>query len=298
MMLKLVLFAILLFFTTLLSAQDIILQHVNLIDGSGSVKINQDIHIRAGKIIDVRHHRVQKQPSVQYISLKGKTMMPLLIDAHCHVGILKGTKVIPENYTAENIERQLHKYLQYGVGAVMSLGTDRKSVIPIRAASQRGEIEGATLYSAISGFGSEALPPANMSPEVLRPKSVAEAVKNVQDLTDLKPDMIKIWVEGSPKMKPEIYTAIIQEAHRHQIRVAAHVYQLEDARNLVKAGVDVIAHSIRDKEIDDELLKLMKQKAVVYIPTLTLDYYNLILFLKLLWSRVSKICLPRPNCKS
>ena len=78
------------------------------------------------------------------------------------------------------------------------------------------------------------------------------------------------------KMQPEIYEAVIIEAHRKGFKVAAHVYYLEDAKRLVNAGVDALAHSIRDKDVDNELINAMKQKGVYYIPTLTLDEYNII----------------------
>jgi imidazolonepropionase-like amidohydrolase len=91
----------------------------------------------------------------------------------------------------------------------------------------------------------------------------------------LKPDFIKIWVDDFwgqyPKMPPEIYQAIIDEAHKNGLRVAAHLYHLDDARALVADGVDVIAHSIRDGEVDNALLSAMKNHHVAYIPTLSLD---------------------------
>lgn len=95
-------------------------------------------------------------------------------------------------------------------------------------------------------------------------------------LAAVKPTVVKMWVDdhgGAQKMKPEIYKAIITEAHKRNIRVAAHLFYLEDARALVDAGLDIIAHSIRDKEVDANLLAKMKQKNVMYIPTLSLDEY-------------------------
>lgn len=97
----------------------------------------------------------------------------------------------------------------------------------------------------------------------------------MNELVKVKPAMVKIWVDGSPenKMKPSVYRSIISEAHRHNLRVAAHVYYLEDARKLVAAGIDVFGHSIRDSVVDDALVQEMKSKAIPYIPTLTLDKY-------------------------
>src|SRR5207245_402294 len=86
------------------------------------------------------------------------------------------------------------------------------------------------------------------------------------------PDAVKIWVDDNmgkaPKLTPEISRAIIEEAHSKQLRVFAHVFALADAKDLVKSGLDAVAHSIRDREVDDELIRMMKEKHVVYIATL------------------------------
>jgi imidazolonepropionase-like amidohydrolase len=88
-----------------------------------------------------------------------------------------------------------------------------------------------------------------------------------------KPDIIKIRVDDNlgtgTKMPPDVYRAIIDEAHRHKLRVAAHIFYLDDAKALLEAGVDMIAHSVRDKDIDDEFIRLMKSRNVAYCPTLT-----------------------------
>ena len=89
------------------------------------------------------------------------------------------------------------------------------------------------------------------------------------------PELIKLWLDDNfgsmPKMAPAIFTAAIDEAHHLGLRVAAHEFYLADARALVAAGVDVLAHSVRDKPVDDELISAMKARQVAYIPTLSLD---------------------------
>jgi imidazolonepropionase-like amidohydrolase len=97
----------------------------------------------------------------------------------------------------------------------------------------------------------------------------------MDQLAQLKPEMVKIWVDGSPqtKMKPEIYQTILREAHKHQLRVASHVYYLSDARKLVASGLDIFAHSVRDSVIDDELVQEIQAKNIPYIPTLALDMF-------------------------
>jgi imidazolonepropionase-like amidohydrolase len=111
---------------------------------------------------------------------------------------------------------------------------------------------------------------------ILRPDTADEARKEVAAQASLKPDFIKFWLDDFygqyPKLiTPEVYGGIIDEAHKHGLRVAAHLYHLKDARSLVADGVDVVAHSIRDGEVDDALLADMKKHNVAYIPTMSLD---------------------------
>ena len=94
--------------------------------------------------------------------------------------------------------------------------------------------------------------------------------------------MIKIWIDDlfgtAPKMTPEIFGAVIEqahaivdEAHKSKLKVAAHIFYLNDAKALVKAGIDIIAHSVRDHPVDPEFIEAMKASGAVYIPTLDLD---------------------------
>jgi imidazolonepropionase-like amidohydrolase len=164
---------------------------------------------------------------------------------------------------------------------VLSLGTDQPLVFSLRDSSRQGLIPGATLLTAGYGFGAKnGVPPATFGTEILRPATPAEAIADVRKLALLKPDFLKLWLDDGggtmPKIEPAIYEALIKEAHQQGLKVAAHVYYLEDARNLVNAGVDLLAHSIRDKEVDAALITAMKEKGTFYIPTLSLDEYGFI----------------------
>jgi len=201
----------------------------------------------------------------------------LIINTHGHLGLTKGSTQSAANQTDENIRHQLLRYQEYGVGAILSMGTDGKRFAEIREESRRGALPGADVYTAAMGFGAKnGVPPAAMGfTEVFRPETPAEARSEVAQQVSQKPDFIKVWVDDFwgqyPKMPPEIYGAIIDEAHKNGLRVAAHVYHLEDARLLVADGVDVLAHSIRDADVDDALIAEMKRRNVAYIPTLSLD---------------------------
>ncbi len=256
-----------------------ILKDITLIDGSGanarshvSLVITNDT-IAAILPADANY---PVEGTVE-IDAKGKTVMPLLVNGHGHLGLLNGKSVVAANYTPDNVARQLMQYLEYGVGTVLSLGTDQPSAFIFQNASRMGMLGGASFYTAGYGFGVKGgTPPVAFGPSILRPGSPDEAMQDMRRLAVLKPDFVKIWVDGEPRIHPDVYRAIIAEAHVHNIKVAAHVYYLEDAKRLVDAGVDVLAHSIRDKEADDSLITAMKQKNVYYIPTLCIEEFAFI----------------------
>ena len=263
-----------------LGQQVTVLQKVTVIDGTGKpAKQNQDVAIKGDRILSIVPTSSAHPAGAKVVDMSGKTLMPAMINAHGHFGLLKGTTMASANYTEENIRRQLLRYQAYGVGAVLCMGTDHEEIFALRDASRRGALPGATIYTAGMGFGvKDALPPLSFGMDrVYRPPTADEARKDLRQLATKKPDIIKIWVDDAwgqlPSMKPEVYTAILQEAHQHGLRVASHVFHLEDARKLVGLGLDVIAHSVRDAEIDDALLGEMKKRGVPYIATLSLDEF-------------------------
>jgi imidazolonepropionase-like amidohydrolase len=255
-----------------------VLKNVNLIDGTGAAaQRNRTIVITGDRIQSVSLAKAHVPSNATVIDMQGWTIMPLIINTHGHLGLTKGTTQSTDNQTEDNFRHQLLRYQEYGVGAVLSMGTDGKRFAEIRDASRSGALPGADVYTAGIGFGAkDGVPPASMGfTDVFRPVTPDEARKDVDQQAAQKPDFIKLWLDDFwgqyPKMPPEIYKAIIEESHKDGLRVAAHVYHLDDARALVADGVDVLAHSVRDGEIDDALLAQMRQNHVAYIPTLSLD---------------------------
>lgn len=255
-----------------------LLKNATVIDGTGAAALNNtDILIR-GERIEAVGKAIQANGAKE-IDLKGKTVIPSLISAHAHIGTLKGTTSNAENYTRENIFRQLKKYQDYGVNSILVMGTDRPLIFSgLRDSTVAGLLPGARLFSAGYGFNTPDPSPGSWMNLLQRPASPEEVPAMLDKLVPLKPTVVKIWVDdhggNAQKMKPEIYTAIIREAHKRNLRVAAHLFYAEDAKSLTDAGIDIIAHSIRDKVVDDELLAKMKQHHVIYIPTLSLDEYQ------------------------
>jgi imidazolonepropionase-like amidohydrolase len=103
--------------------------------------------------------------------------------------------------------------------------------------------------------------------------TAAEGRKAIQELAARKVDIVKIWVDDRSgtvkKLTPDLYGPIIEEAHKNNLRVTAHIFTLEDAKGLVRAGIDAFAHGVRDKDVDDEFMSMMKQRpAFVVVPNL------------------------------
>lgn len=262
------------------NAQTTLLKNATVIDGNGKRPlIHTDILIKGDIIAAIGQGLPQKDATV--VDLTGKTVMPALISTHVHVGTLKGTTTNSGNYTRENILRQLKRYEDYGVENILAMGTDRPMLFEsgLRDSSIAGLLPGARLHSAGYGFGvPEAAPPVDYGMDLVnRPATPAAVGPQMEKLAAVHPDAVKLWVDDFggkfTKMDPAVYKAVIEEAHRHHLRAASHLYYAADAQKLVNTGVDIIAHSIRDKDADAQLLKDMKSKGVAYIPTLSLDEY-------------------------
>ncbi len=261
-----------------LSAQVIVLQNARLIDGTGGDPIEgATVVMSQGKIRDIGPASKVKTPQgAQVVDVSGKTIMPGIINLHGHIGMVKGLSQDMANYTRENAEAQLKTYATYGVTTTTSMGTDDDLILEIRDEQRRGKVNGARVFTALQGFTTISGYPTQ-APGV---KGVAQEVATasqarawVNRLADKGVDVVKMWVddhhENFEKLTPSVYTAIIAQAHKRDLLAFAHLYELSDAKGLVKAGLDVIAHSIRDEEVDDELISLMEKNSVTYVATLS-----------------------------
>ena len=217
-------------------------------DGSPAIE-NATLVVDGGAFVAVGAAGTVTMPAgATHIDLAGATVMPTLIDTHVHLSRERDALI-------EDLSRRA----TFGVSAAMSLGQDEgEAVYQVRAENQPG----IAVYRT-AGRGITAPEPGRTEiPHWIT--SVDEARAAVQAEAALGVDIIKIWVDDRDgqyaKLTPELYGAVIDEAHANNLRVVAHLFTLEDAKGLVAAGVDAFAHGVRDMDVDDEFISLVKAR--------------------------------------
>ncbi len=249
-------------------AETTVLDGFTLIDGTGRAPVaNAAVIIIDGRIQWAGPQSQLKVPAgAEVTHLAGKFVMPGIINLHGHLGNTVDLTQDPKNYTRENVEKQLQLYASYGVTTVLSMGTDPELVYQLRAEQRAGRPRMTRIFTAGRGFtgvGGYPTTAQGMKGVPFEVASKADVDKDVAWLAGKKVDIVKIWVDdhlGRDKKIPlDLAKAIIADAHKHGLKVAAHVFYLDDAKALIEAGLDGLAHSVRDKPVDDELIAAMKK---------------------------------------
>ncbi len=214
-----------------------------LIDGTDRAPVRgATLVVQDGRILAAGPSATVTIPAgAERIALDGRFVVPGLINAHGHV----------------NAARDLAVYAAYGVTTVFSLGGEPPDVFEARAQQATPALNRARVF--VSG-------------PVLAPSSPAEARAQVAELAAQRVDFVKIRVDDNlgttRKMPVEVYRAVIDEAHRRGLRVAAHLFYLSDAKGLLEAGADFLAHSVRDAAVDAALIRAMQARGTCLSPTL------------------------------
>lgn len=242
--------------------------------------------IRDGRIERIEAAGADSLPGdAERIDYSGRHIIPGLVNAHAHVGNTEGTEHGDRFYTRDIVIRDLRQFQAYGVTTLVSLGMNGAEFPDIRSEAAGDPELGAQLFGAGAGVGTPdgAPPAANMGLEqdpVARPTNADAAREAVRMQAEAGVDVIKLWVDDmggqAPAMTPEVYRAAIEEAHRHDLLVAAHIHDLAPAADLVASGVDIIAHGVRDQPIDAALAAAMRDAGTGYIATLQIDEANYI----------------------
>lgn len=240
---------------------------------------NAALLIADGRVVRTgRQGQVDAPAGATRVDFTGKTIMPAIVDAHVHLGYQVGLNFAAENFTRETLVDQLNRYAYAGVAAVLSLGTEPGELpFQIRAEQDAGRLGGALFLTAGRGIAAP-----NAGPGTPELKAAAygvtteeEARAAVREQVSHKVAFVKIWVDDRngtvAKLSPALYRAVIDEAHKLNTRVIAHIFYLDDAKDLARAGIDAFAHLVRDKEIDQELVSLMVQHHVAQMPNIAIS---------------------------
>ena len=236
-----------------------VFEGARLITGDGSAPVADSAFVvENGRFTAVgRKGQVKAPAGAAHVDLTGKTVIPAIIDAHKHLAV-----------TRDALVDQLQHFAYYGIGATMSLGQDTgDEVYPVRAETIPNAARYRTAGRGITG------PEPGRSNAPFWVTSEAEVRKDIDEMAAKKVDIIKFWVDDRDhtvtKLSPELYRAGIDEAHKKGLRTIAHIFTLEDAKGVLRAGIDNFAHSVRDKDVDDEYIRLVKAKPIPSMPPAT-----------------------------
>jgi imidazolonepropionase-like amidohydrolase len=261
----------------------VLVQGARVIVGDGRVIDDGALLVQGGLVMEVgRNGAVTAPAGAVTMNVRGKTIMPAIVNAHSHLGWEKYTSWGAQNFTRENLIDHLYRHAYYGVGTVISTASDRESIgLPVALDQKLGRVGGARYvpepglgtpggganpnftndpgwWGAGDGFSEPA------TPEDARNAVRAEAAKGIQ--------VFKLWVDARDlqrgsrvKLSEDIYRAAVDEAIVHDIKVLAHAPDVRDHKLLLRAGVRRLIHG--PSEIDDEWIALMKERNAYLIPT-------------------------------
>jgi imidazolonepropionase-like amidohydrolase len=244
------------------------LSGARFIAGDGSAPIeNSAVILYEGKI-----HHVGKVGEVfppsgsdQKTGLEDYSIIPMMVNLSGYPGLSSAGAFSPKDYNLQRLTSDLNRYAYYGVVAVAAGGDANGLAFQVRDDQKAGKATGAQLFT--SGRGIAAKGGSDFLGNVpIRVGTGDEARKAVGELADRKVDVIVLWADG---MKAEAASALIDEAHKRKLKVLADAPTLAEAKEVVKAGVDALVGSVRDREVDDEFISLLKEKKVALAPALS-----------------------------
>ncbi|WP_448136119.1 amidohydrolase family protein [Stenotrophomonas rhizophila] len=264
------------------AAEPILFENARVFDGQRDRGITP-VLIDGARIVHIGTPLPAAATGARRVDYTGKTLLPALVSDHAHVGNTQGLEHGDRFYTRDNVVRDLRQFQRYGITTVTALGMNGADFFALRTEVNADPRLGAQLYGAGGGIGApDGAPPADSMglrhDPVARPRTAEQARAAVATQHADGVDLIKLWVDDlggkRPMMTPEVYRAAIAEAHARGLTVAAHIHDLDQARDLVDARVDILAHGIRDRAVDPMLARKMRDQGTWYIPTVAIDEAN------------------------
>ena len=280
-------------------AVDLVLVNARVVDGTGEIYEGATIAIRGERIESIVRGPGSFESATQ-IDLRGKTVLPGLINTHIHIGTLGRfeDQNTLDQYLSNDLPADLEEYLAHGITSIKSTGDIPEAFIPVRERIERGELQGPRVFLAgpvLSAPGGHPGASVYRNNAWLRELSSREltteedARTEVRQLAELGVDAKKFVYHGSSddakpymlapgmpirKIPSQVMEAIVDEAHQLGLPVTAHTAELEDAMAALEAGCDGLEHGVTRSLIEDERLgALLLEKGALYGPTLS-GYIN------------------------
>jgi imidazolonepropionase-like amidohydrolase len=225
-----------------------------LVDGTGAPPIDNSVIVVSGGRIAAAGPRAQVPvpAGAAVVDGAGKTVIPGLIDVHCHL-----------NQPADVMRKLLPVTLNWGVTTIRMVGNDKPEIMHVYSEARDGKFPSPRVFSAGQGFNISGPYPGAPT---LKPTTADEAREGVRAHKAQKVDFIKIWM-GNPGFAPEVVAAIVDEAKKQGIPVVAHIGNAAHVRQLADLGVTDFLHEARDG-MNAEFIAYAKAKNLSFAPTL------------------------------
>jgi imidazolonepropionase-like amidohydrolase len=237
--------------------------NAQVFDGTGApIMENGIVLVRDGMIAEVGSvDAVEVPEGAEVIDLGGRYLIPGMINAHAHLDTATAAANLPIP-----VVEQAEIYGYYGVTTLLSLGEANAAALNMRADRFDPEIDHPRIFAA---------------GQIYTPMSADSAVAAVNRLAEQQVDWVKIRVDNflgtQEKMPPEAYQAVIETADSHNLPVAVHFVELADGKGVLQAGASLLAHSVRDRPVDQEFIDLLIANDVCLVPTLTRELSTFVL---------------------
>jgi len=265
----------------------VIYEGARLIIGDASAPIENGVFVvRNGHITAIgRKGEIKAPAAAARVDLTGKTVMPAMNNVHLHIGYEGFVSWSVENHTPENVLDHLEREAFYGIGTAMAMGEQpTEFAIKFQQDQLAGKFPPAARFFFAAGMappggGPDSLLIQGTTPlhAVYEVSTPDDAIAAVRRIAARKIKEVKFWVDnrdnsrgGMKKMPPKVYTALIEEAHKHGMIVHAHATNLQDQKGVVKAGVDVLVHTLAAEKVDDEFVSILKDKRPYWAPVMGL----------------------------
>jgi imidazolonepropionase-like amidohydrolase len=265
----------------------LVVDGATLIDGTGATPVPEAaVVIRGDRIVAAGpRSKIEVPQSARTIDARGKWLIPGLLDAHVHFfqsgglytrpDVIDLRRRVPYEKELAWIRRRLPytftRYLCSGVTSVVDVGGPFANFnVRTRASRTQAAPRVAVAGPLVSTYAPENLKTAD--PAIIEVNNPEEAVALVRRELARKPDLIKIWLIRRPDAKLEeaikIVEAVVKAGHASGVRIAVHATELETAKAAVRAGADILVHSVFDGPVDEDFVRMVKERGVIYTTTI------------------------------